>query len=180
MIIICQFDNVECKFDESVFFFQPSEWTEEPELPIVWAEQDKQKKMWLEKEMDKDLTVVVEYKRVPYCESIIILFTDNYNFPPFISTGLCFDFFEPAEHEFPIYNISPSIEYVVKQIYGVRKYVGVKITWSGGIEEIDNAYTTMIAICNKLIEYENWSEYSKGETVWTEQNKEELPWTEGG
>lgn len=94
------------------------------------------------------ITTGIEYKRVPYQKSTTILFENAYLSPPAVVAGLCYDFFEPGEHTFPIYNIAPTIEYITQNVSSTLFYVGVKIIWGGDIDSIDNAYTTMIAICS--------------------------------
>jgi len=142
-----------------------------------WLKQDKNTSDWV-KTGANDTIDTIEFKRVPYQKNIDILFANNYDNPPSVSVNLCYDFFEPDEHEFTVYDIFPSVKYLIEQIDNVKKYIGVKIIWSGNIDDIDNAYISMIAIDGQSIKYKRkWIESDKEKIVWGKQDKLITSWS---
>jgi hypothetical protein len=84
---------------------------------------------------------VVEYKRVPYSQSVLISFSNRYAWPPVVTVGIEY---EGAPSS---YTMTPHVKLVKQLENGVYWYTGVEITWAGGPSSISGAYTTMIAVC---------------------------------
>ncbi|MCX8125329.1 MAG: hypothetical protein N3F66_14365 [Spirochaetes bacterium] len=99
---------------------------------------------WNLKQKITDILAKVEYKRAFYSPETTFEFSKPYITPPIVNITLSY---ENATVQNTL--LQPAVELLYETTGGIRYYTGVKVHWLGNNipEEIEGAYTNLIAIC---------------------------------